>query len=178
MSSSSTKWNCESYAAIPDDACRHEIIDGDHFVNLAPNLYHQTDSRRIQFQLYTAIEVPELGFVFDAPVDLQLSDQDIVQPDLVVISKAPKYIMTPTKIKGVPDLVVEIPSPSTRAHDQQRTRTMYELHGVPEYWIVDPEEHTVSQLCLTGRAYKEQTFLDSVPMLSLQGAVVDLTKVC
>jgi hypothetical protein len=100
-----SRWDYAAYAAIPTDGKRHEIIDGEHFVNPAPNLYHQEVSRHIQFQLYSQIELTGLGKVIDAPVDLQLSDHDIVQPDLVIVTLSRKHIMTPTKIKGVPDLV-------------------------------------------------------------------------
>lgn len=74
-----SRWDYAAYAAIPPDGKRHEIIDGDHFVNPVPNLYHQEVSRHIQFQLYTQIELADLGKVINAPVDLQLSDHDIVQ---------------------------------------------------------------------------------------------------
>ena len=177
MSTSSTKWDYQSYATIPDDGRRHEIINGEHFVNPAPNLYHQTVSRRIQFQLYTTIELAEWGFIFNAPVDLQLSDHDIIQPDLVVIMKSRQNIMTPTKIKGVPDLVVEILSPSNRGHDTQRKRKLYESHGVPEYWIVDPEEHQVTQLQLVDGVYVEQMCRESIHMAASPEFRVDLTKV-
>ena len=177
MSTSSTKWDYQSYVTIPDDGRRHEIIHGEHFVNPAPNLYHQTVSRRIQFQLYSIIELSDQGFVFDAPVDLQLSDHDIVQPDLVVVTKSRQHIMTPTKIKGVPDLIVEILSPSNRGHDTQRKRQLYQSHGVSEYWIVDPEEHQVQQLQLVDGVYQEQTHHESIQMLSPPHASVDLCKV-
>jgi Uma2 family endonuclease len=174
---SSTKWDYASYAAIPDDHLRHEIIDGEHFMNPAPNLYHQTVSRRIQFQLYTAIELPELGQVFNAPVDVQLSDHDIVQPDLVIVSKDRRHIMTPTKIKGVPDLIIEILSPSNPDHDRKRKRTLYERNQVPEYWIVEPEEQSIVQLVLVNGLYREQTYRDSITMTIPPGALVDLRKV-
>ncbi len=175
--SSSTKWDYASYAAIPDDRLRHEIIDGEHFMNPAPNLYHQTVSRRIQFQLYTAIELSELGQVFDAPVDVQFSDHDIVQPDLVIVCKDRRHILTPIKIKGVPDLMIEILSPSNPDHDRKRKRTLYERNQVPEYWIVDPEEHSVLQLILTDGKYTEQSHRDSITMAVPPHASVDLTKV-
>ena len=92
-------------------------------MNSAPSLYHQTVSRRIQFQLYTEIELAELGQVFDAPVDVQLSEHDIVQPDLVIVSKQRRHILTPTKIKGVPDLIVEILSPSDPDRRRKRKRS-------------------------------------------------------
>lgn len=176
-SSRKTRWTYEAYAAIPSDGKSHEIIDGDHFVNPAPNLYHQQISRRIQFILYTQIEQMELGVVINSPVDVQLSEYDILQPDLVVITKPNFHIMTPIKIKGIPDLLIEILSPSTRNHDLRTKRTAYERCGVPEYWIVFPEEHQVLQLVLEGGEYRENICHDEIVMRSPPHASVDLRKV-
>lgn len=175
---SADKLGYDYYAAIEPDRNRHEIVDGEHYVNPAPSTYHQTVSRRIQFQLYAAIELADRGAAFNAPVDLQLSPHDIVQPDLVVILKARRHIVTPTKIKGVPDLVVEILSPSSVEHDTVRKRRMYERCGVPEYWIVDPTEHTLEQ-CILGEdgRYASTTVGDSVTLQGLPDVRVDLTQV-
>jgi Uma2 family endonuclease len=170
-------WDYEAYAAIPFDGKRHEIIDGEHHVNPAPNLYHQEVSRHIQFQLYSQIELEELGKVIDAPVDLQLSDHNIVQPDLVIVTRQRKHILTPTKIKGIPDLVVEILSPSNSDHDLKTKRRLYESVGIPEYWIVFPDEHQVLQLVYVDGAYVGETLTDSISMKVPPQAKVDLTRV-
>jgi len=172
-----SRWDYAAYAAIPSDGKRHEIIDGEHFVNPAPNLYHQAVSRHIQFQLYSQIELAGLGQVIDAPVDLQLSNHDIVQPDLVVVTRERKHIMTPTKIKGVPDLVVEILSPSNPDHDLKIKRKLYEDAGIPEYWIVLPDEHQVLQLVLDNGRYTESVETMSITMKVAPQATVDLTRV-
>lgn len=170
-------WDYAAYAAIPADGKRHEIIGGEHFVNPAPNLYHQEVSRHIQFQLYSQIELTGLGKVINAPVDLQLSNHDIVQPDLVVVTLQRKRIMTPTKIKGVPDVVVEILSPSNSDHDLKIKRKLYEDAGIPEYWIVMPDEHQVLQLVLSGGRYAEAMATDAITMRVPPQATVDLTRV-
>lgn len=170
-------WDYEAYAALPFDGKRHEIIEGEHYVNPAPNLYHQEVSRHIQFQLYTQIELQELGKVMNAPVDLQLSEHDIVQPDLVIVTKQRKHILTPTKIKGVPDLVVEILSPSNSDHDLKTKRKLYERVGIPEYWIVLPDEHQVLQLLLVDGAYAGETQTTSICMKAPPHARVDLMRV-
>lgn len=170
-------WDYPAYAAIPADGKRHEIIHGEHFVNPAPNLYHQEVSRHIQFQLYTQIELTGQGKVINSPVDLQFSNHDIVQPDLVVVTIQNKHIMTPTKIKGVPDLLVEILSPSNPDHDLKTKRKLYEESGVPEYWIVFPDEHQVLQLVLVDGQYLESTESESITMKRAPHATVDLTRV-
>ena len=140
--SSPTRLTYREYVLFPDDGNRHEIMAGRHYMNPAPNPRHQTVSRHIQFQLYEQIELKGLGQVFNAPIDLQLSDWDIVQPDLVVVLRENR-IITPTKIKGIPDLVIEILSSSSRDYDRQLKRQLYEQSAVPEYWIVDPDDQNV-----------------------------------
>jgi Uma2 family endonuclease len=174
---SKIKWDYAAYAAIPRDGNRHEIIDGEHFVNPSPNLYHQEVSRHIQFQLYTQIELAGLGKVIDAPIDLQLSNNDIVQPDLVIVTLARRQIMTPTKIKGTPDLVVEILSPSNADHDLKTKRKLYEDAAIPEYWIAMPDEHQILQLFLHEGRYIESIETISITMKVPPHATVDLTRV-
>ncbi len=172
-----TEWTYEQYALIPHDGLRHEIINGEHFMNPAPNLYHQTVSRRIQFQLYREIELTGKGVVFNAPVDVQLSQRDIIQPDLVVIQADRQKIMTPTKIKGIPNLLVEIVSPSNTDYDKTKKRELYERSGVPEYWIVLPDEQQVIQLTLADGRYQETIHHDTITMIAPLQATVDLTQV-
>jgi Uma2 family endonuclease len=172
------------YVKIPNDGRRHEIIDGVHYINgqrhdlvgeeslmnPAPSTYHQIVSGRIFFQLFQQIQLQDQGFVFPAPCDVQLSENKIVQPDIVVVLNDRKWIITPTKIKGSPNLVVEILSPSSDENDCVTKRELYQTAGVPEYWIINPLEHTVEQLVLRGGRYQPEpevnirhlTILDSV----------------
>lgn len=174
----SSGWNYEAYANIPFDGRRHEIIAGEHFVNPAPSLYHQEVSRHLQYQLITLIELRRLGVVINAPVDVQLTDLDIVQPDLVVVTRERKHILTPTKVKGVPDLIVEILSPSNPEHDLRTKRDLYQRCGVPEYWIVFPDEHQILQLTLgDGAVYRENIETNSITMAVPPKVTVDLEKV-
>jgi Uma2 family endonuclease len=113
----------------------------------------------------------------DAPVDLQLSEHDIVQPDLVVVMRQRKHILTPTKIKGVPDLVIEILSPSNSDHDLKTKRNLYQASGIPEYWIVFPDEHKILQLILVDGAYTENIEEKSITMKTPPHASVDLQRV-
>ena len=148
------------YVCFPDDGRRHEIIDGDHYVNPAPSTYHQTVSKRLQYQLYTQFELADKGLIFSAPADVQLTPHDIVQPDLVVILNSKTQIITPTKIKGIPDLIVEIISPSTSENDRKLKKDLYEKVGVTEYWIADPFEHVIEQWVLQPGGYQMQPISD------------------
>ncbi|MBC7965493.1 MAG: Uma2 family endonuclease, partial [Fuerstia sp.] len=160
---SPTKLTYNEYVLFPDDGNRHEIIDGRHYMNAAPVPRHQAISRHIQFQLYQQVELTRLGQVIDSPIDLQLSDFDVVQPDLVVVL-AGNRIITQTRIRGVPDLVIEILSPSNRKHDTELKKRLYEQFAVPEYWIVDPDECIVVRYRLdeTGKFGQSIEFKDAI----------------
>ena len=169
------KLTYEHYVGIPNDGKRHEIIDGEHFVNPAPNLNHQTLSKRIQFQLYTQIELTNRGVIFNAPVDVQLTEFDIVQPDLVVVLEDNKSILTIPKIDGVPDLVIEILSPSNPKHDRDLKKQLYLRVGVPEYWIVDPMNEAIEQYLLTNGKYVLQDVGEPIKLTIIDDVVVDTT---
>jgi Uma2 family endonuclease len=170
-------WDYASYAAIPSDGKRHEILEAEHFVNPAPSIYHQQVSRRLQFDLYQQIELTGLGVVIDAPVDVQLADSTIVQPDLVIVAHSNMHIITPIKIKGIPDLIVEILSPSSLDYDMVKKRAIYERYGVPRYWIVDPDEHLIHDLKLHDRSYKATIETSRISLSLFPSVSVDLSKV-
>ena len=140
----STKLTFEDYCLLPDDGRRHEIIDGEHYVNPSPNTKHQIISRQMAFAMWGFVEPRQLGEVFYAPFDVVLSPFDVVEPDIVFVSAARSHILTSANIQGAPDLVVEILSPSNRQYDQIVKFKRYDALGVAEYWIVDPDAETVT----------------------------------
>jgi len=75
-------------------------------------------------------------------------------PDLCFILKHRLDVIGPKAIAGTPDLVVEILSPGTRRRDLSVKRALYAEFRVPEYWVVDPEERTVTVLALAGDRYE------------------------
>jgi len=94
--------------------------------------------------LHIYLRHTKAGQVFAAPTDVVLSDVDVVQPDLLFVASARHAIITETHIHGAPDLVIEILSATSRKTDAVIKRKLYERHGIPEYWIVDPELETVT----------------------------------
>jgi Uma2 family endonuclease len=161
-----SKLGYREYCCFPIDGRRHEIIDGDHYVTPAPSTVHQTISKRVQHQLYTQIELAGLGVVFNAPVDVQLTEHDIVQPDLVVILADRTRMITPTKVNGVPDLIVEILSSSNAAHDTTLKKQLYERTGVVEYWIIDPDNQLLERYRLVAGAYRLEPQADPATALA------------
>ncbi len=149
---SRVKLTYEDYCRFPDDGRRHEILDGEHHVSPSPNRPHQSLLTRLVTQFET--QIGERDLVYTAPIDVHLTEVDVLQPDLVVVAPGHRHILTPKKIKGAPDLVVEVLSPSTEALDRGRKMQRYAQGGVPEYWIVDLDEHVLEQHVLEGGEYR------------------------
>jgi len=136
------KLTYEDYLLIPEDGQRHEILDGEHYVTAAPFLRHQRISIRLSSRLFFFVDQHGLGEVLTAPADVILSLNDVVQPDILFISKKRARIAEEKNVQGAPDLVIEIFSKSTKTRDEGIKLERYELLGVTEYWTVDPETRT------------------------------------
>jgi Uma2 family endonuclease len=139
----STKWTYEDLLLLPEDGLRHEIIDGEHYVNASPILRHQRVSYRLVLAIGIYLEQHPLGELFFAPLDIVFSQHDVVEPDLMFISNERREIMTVKNIQGAPDLLVEILSQSNKRYDEVTKHGLYERTGVGEYWIVDPARNAV-----------------------------------
>jgi len=111
-----------------------ELIEGEIVVTPAPTPLHQ----RIAGRLYSLFNQALPEQVYFAPVDVQLSEFSIVQPDLVVVLSRIEANVKAARIEGAPSIVAEIVSPSTSARDTVTKRDLYARHDVPEYWLVDP----------------------------------------
>jgi Uma2 family endonuclease len=146
------KLTYDDYVLIPDDGQRHEIIDGEHYVSAAPFIRHQRLVRKL-IQRLSPVDEQGLGEVFPAPCDLVFSRYDIVQPDLLFISRERLQILTEKNVQGVPDLVIEILSEGTRRLDEEIKFDLYERFGVLEYWILDPVLRTARIYRLKDRRF-------------------------
>ena len=134
------KLTYDDFLLFPDDGRRHELIDGEHYVTGSPNLKHQRVTGNLHLLIRLWLESHPLGQVFYAPFDVVISPFDVVEPDLLYVSNArAEAVLTPAHVKGAPEIVIEIGSPSTRARDETIKRRLYERSGVTEYWVVDPE---------------------------------------
>lgn len=149
-------WTYADYAALPDDGQRYELIDGVLYMTPAPNTGHQGASARFVAYFMNHIEFAGLGRVFASPIDVELAPGTVLQPDVIVILNANLAIITPSRIIGPPDLVVEIASPSTAGYDRREKQDAYARAGVPEYWVVDPSAQTIEVLFLAQGSYHAQ----------------------
>lgn len=149
MSMPGPRFTYEDYKLLPEDK-RYEIIEGDLFMTPAPNFRHQMILSRLLVRLWTFVEAGGLGQVVPAPTDVILSQENVVQPDLLFVSKERLGIVDQNGgVGGAPDLAVEILSQSTLRRDQIIKRKLYSKYGVREYWVVDPEGRAVEILTQT-----------------------------
>jgi Uma2 family endonuclease len=142
------------WLGFPDDGKLYELIRGELFVNPPPSIRHQRVSREIQLRLIRQLEDGLRGEVLNAPVGVRLADEDVLEPDLVVVLPEHADRVGEQAIMGAPDLVVEILSPGSAGRDLGAKRDAYERAGVPEYWIVDPAAATIEVLALAGGSYE------------------------
>ena len=151
------KLSYEDYALIPDDGRRHEVLDGEHIRSPAPKTRHQRLVLRLALSLEFHVGGHGLGEVFVAPLDVLLSDHDIVQPDVCFVADGRLGIVDDDNCKGAPDLTVEVLSASTRRRDLVDKRKLYERGGVAEFWAVDPAVGGVQVFRLGGGGRYERT---------------------
>jgi Uma2 family endonuclease len=139
--------------ALPDDLLRHELIDGEHIVSPAPILAHQRVVGNLYFHLRIYLERHPVGVALLSPLDVLLSEHDMVEPDLIYISEDRKRRQLNAKrLVGPPDLAVEVLSPATRRLDETRKLRLYESFGVSEYWLIAPDEETVRVYRMKGKS--------------------------
>lgn len=132
---------------------RWEIHDGLPYMQASPSWQHQEILGALFNQFYNYLN-GKLCRVFSAPFDVRLPDAGqtdeettfVVQPDITVICDSKK--LKGTGYYGVPDLIIEITSPSTSKVDKIIKFNRYEKAGVPEYWIIELEGKVVTVFTL------------------------------
>ena len=146
-------WTYAHWEELPDDGNRYEIIDGVLYMTTAPSSFHQWIIKQLVRYIAIPAEDQGLAYGFPAPVGVIMPGCDPVQPDFVVVLASRKSIFRARRIRGVPDLIVEILSRGTKTYDQQVKLEAYARAGVPEYAIIDPRARTLShyRLEVTGR---------------------------
>jgi Uma2 family endonuclease len=119
----------------------------------SPKTTHQRISRRLGIKMATFVDSAEVGEIFIAPFDVVLDKENVVQPDILFISKSRSDIIGENNVQGPPDLVVEILSESSAYRDAIQKKMLYARHGVGEYWIVAPGERFIEVYLLKEREY-------------------------
>jgi Uma2 family endonuclease len=157
----------DDYAAF-DDGNRYELVDGRlELMSPGPMTAHQLMSHELERELYDSCS--ERFVIMHAPIDLILSKTDVRQPDVVLIRKEKFHdVVAKHGIVGLPDVVIEILSPSTLRRDKRDKLRTYAKYGIPEYWIVDPVSVSLEQyLLVEGNRYElVEVYQGSEPLVS------------
>jgi Uma2 family endonuclease len=122
-----------------NDDAYYELINGYLMKKSAPRPQHQNISMNLSRTIANYLFENKRGKLFAAPVDVFLDNFNAVQPDLVFIPTENQAIITDDGIMGIPDLVIEIISPSSMLKDRVDKKNLYERLNVKEYWIIDPQ---------------------------------------
>jgi Uma2 family endonuclease len=126
-----------------DDGQRYELIEGELFLTPSPGFWHQHIAANIESFLRNYVEKQNLGLVLDAPFDVVPTDNVVLQPDVLYLSRERFGLLTENCLKGMPELVVEVLSPSSGKRDRLQKSRLYLRYGVKEYWVVDPAAQTI-----------------------------------
>lgn len=137
-----TQLTYDDLQAFPEDNLRRELIDGELIVTAAPGGSHQDVALRLGAALLKHAE-HHGGHAYMAPRDVYLDDANVVEPDVLFLREEHLDRIEERVVRGAPDIVVEVSSPSTRRLELVRKRGLYARFGVPEYWYVDLQAEEV-----------------------------------
>jgi Uma2 family endonuclease len=148
----SIKLTADQFLALGEDppGVRLELVDGEIYVSPTPLPSHSFIDRQLTRILLNHIVANDLGELL-GDIDTKFDDNDLRRPDLVFIQKSRRNIVGENAINGIPDLCVEIISPSSVAMDQTNKFELYKRHQVPNYWIIDPRDKSIEAfICKNG----------------------------
>jgi Uma2 family endonuclease len=147
-------WSVEQYLALTAQTNRLlEYTDGVIEVLPMPTDKHQSISLFLLL-CFLAFVRPRGGVAFYAPLRLEIRPGKFREPDLLILMRSDDPRRQNDYWRGA-DLVVEIVSPDNPARDLEEKPRDYAEAGIPEYWIVNPLDETVTVLTLTDGSYTE-----------------------
>ena len=160
----------------------YELINGELVRKQSPTITHQRISGEIEFLLMTYVKKTKAGFVFHAPLDVVLDDNNAYHPGIFFIRKDRSFILDKKEevVIGSPDLVIEIISKSTASDDKGAKKDNYEKYGVREYWLVDPHTKSFEVYTLVEDRFKLTSYFEETGTLkstALEGFEMEVTQV-
>jgi Uma2 family endonuclease len=148
------EWSEADYLWLTDHTNRLvEYTDGFIEVLPMPTKTHQAISRYL-FLALLALMQQIGGDVYYAPLRVRVGPRKFREPDLLLVRSKDDPRAADRYWEGA-DLVLEVVSPDDPARDYEEKRTDYAQAGIPEYWIVDPQQETIIVLILGDGAYGE-----------------------
>jgi Uma2 family endonuclease len=174
------------YLTWPDSR-NDELINGVAYVREppAPLLSHQGIVVELSRQVANALE-DRPWHVYVAPVDVRLpkaTEEDdqidtVVQPDVFIVRDLQK--LDARGVRGAPDWIAEVLSPSTANHDRTVKLPVYERAGVPEVWLIHPIDRAMTVHQLDAGRYGPGSILElkgRTPLNAVPGVIIDWDRV-
>jgi Uma2 family endonuclease len=143
------------YMSLPDEP-RCELIYGRFYLMSSPVPIHQIVGS-VLWRWLDDLALESGGQAFMAPLDITLADHSVVQPDVLYRARKASPAELKRGLAGVPDLLIEVLSPSGVRRDRNLKLRLYAETGVPEYWIVDPGERQIDFMIHRGGEFEVVT---------------------
>ncbi len=184
LAKNNKKYTYEDLEKI-NDGNRYEIINGDLYMMSSPRGIHQMLLLEIGRQLSDFFENKKCK-PFIAPFDVIFAKSNdkskwntVLQPDIFVLCDSNKY--EGNRVKGAPDFIIEIASPSNLVHDRFTKYSIYQRNKVKEYWIIEPKDRKVFTFVhnIEGELYnegKEYDITDEIPVEIFEGLKISLAE--
>ncbi len=144
----------ELFEMLPE-GLRCEVINNTIYMAPAPSFEHQEISDELTSQIRAFIKIKGLGKCVSSPVDVFLDKDNAFQPDVIFIATENLGIIQKGKVRGVPDLIIEVLSPGSRKTDLTIKRKAYEKNGVKEFFIIDPDSKKVISFLHNGKSFSK-----------------------
>ncbi len=122
----------------------------------------------------------DLGEVFSAPYDVVLDNENVVQPDILFVSKERQHLITEKNLQGAPDFIIEILSETTAYKDAILKKLLYARAGVKEYWLVSPDYRIVEVYYLKDKDYillRTYSEKETIESQVIKGLKIDLKEI-
>ncbi len=145
----------EVFEMLPEGTLA-ELIDDKIYMSPSPKYIHQEILGELYTQIRLHVKKNKLGACIISPIDVFFDEENVMQPDIVFIAKDNLSIIKENKIKGSPDLIIEVLSPGNETHDTEVKKYVYEKFGINEYYIVDPETKETITYYLQNKNFQKQ----------------------
>jgi Uma2 family endonuclease len=143
----------------------YQIIGGEIIMAPSATPFHQEILRSLIERLGAFVRSKRLGKLFVSPLDIRFNDSEVYQPDLAFFLQTKIQNIRKDRIDALPDLVVEVLSPSNAYYDLSHKKEVYATYGVAECWIIDPIEESIEILVNENGLYRTEALLRKPALL-------------
>jgi Uma2 family endonuclease len=147
-----------------------QVINNTLVMSPAPLDNHQKILIKLSSKIYFFVEENNLGQVRVAPYDVHFDEENIFQPDIVFVARENTHLIRERGLYGAPDIVLEILSPGNKGYDKKDKKQVYEKYGVKEYWIIEPNDKTVTGFTLVNDKFVQSSLAKGVIESKLLGS--------